>query len=36
MYREVWDMAFEQVRPQVDLPELEREILDLWERTGAF
>src|SRR3712207_1177196 len=24
------------VRPQVDLPELEREVLGLWERTGAF
>ena len=29
-------MAFEKVRPQVDLPELEREVLKLWERTGAF
>ncbi len=29
-------MAFEMVRPQVDLPELEREVLGLWERTGAF
>jgi isoleucyl-tRNA synthetase len=29
-------MAFEQVRPQVDFPRLEREILQLWERIGAF
>jgi isoleucyl-tRNA synthetase len=29
-------MAFEKVRPQVDFPELEREVLDLWERIGAF
>ncbi|HEX2181245.1 MAG TPA: isoleucine--tRNA ligase [Rubrobacteraceae bacterium] len=29
-------MAFEKVRPQVDFPELEREVLGLWERTGAF
>jgi isoleucyl-tRNA synthetase len=29
-------MAFEKVRPQVDFPELEREVLGLWERMGAF
>ncbi|MDP8953263.1 MAG: isoleucine--tRNA ligase [Actinomycetota bacterium] len=29
-------MAFEQVRSQVSFPELEREILQLWERIGAF
>src|SRR3712207_7765353 len=29
-------MAFEKVRPQVDFPGLEREVLALWERTGAF
>ena len=29
-------MAFEKVRPQVDFPALEKEVLDLWERTGAF
>src|SRR3712207_6226945 len=29
-------MAFEKVRPQVDFPELETEVLELWERTGAF
>ncbi len=29
-------MAFEKVRPQVDLPAMEEEVLDLWERTGAF
>jgi isoleucyl-tRNA synthetase len=29
-------MAFEKVRPQVDFPGLEREVMDLWERTGAF
>ena len=29
-------MAFEQVRPQVNFPKLEAEILQLWERTGAF
>src|SRR5215208_3691199 len=29
-------MAFEKARPQVDFPELEREVLELWERTGAF
>jgi isoleucyl-tRNA synthetase len=29
-------MVFEKVRPQVDFPELEREVLDLWERIGAF
>jgi isoleucyl-tRNA synthetase len=29
-------MAFEKVRPQVEFPNLEREVMDLWERTGAF
>jgi isoleucyl-tRNA synthetase len=29
-------MAFEQVRPQVNFPKLEKEILRLWEKTGAF
>src|ERR687883_1626093 len=29
-------MTFEQVRSQVKFPELEREILGLWERIGAF
>src|ERR671916_631878 len=29
-------MAFEQVRPQVNFPEIEGEILRLWERIGAF
>ena len=29
-------MAFEKVRPQVDFPELEKEVLGLWEETGAF
>ena len=29
-------MAFEQVRPQVDFPQLEGEIFRLWERIGAF
>ena len=29
-------MAFEQVRPQVNFPKLEAEILQLWERTRAF
>src|SRR5215207_3512277 len=29
-------MAFEKVRPQVRFPELEEEIMGLWERTGAF
>jgi isoleucyl-tRNA synthetase len=29
-------MAFEKVRPQVEFPKLEREVLDLWERIGAF
>src|ERR671938_1132311 len=29
-------MAFEQVRPQVSFPKLEGEILELWERIGAF
>jgi len=29
-------MAFEQVRPQVNFPKLEGEILKLWEKTGAF
>src|SRR5215203_424449 len=29
-------MAFEKVRPQVDFPELEKEVLSLWERIGAF
>jgi isoleucyl-tRNA synthetase len=29
-------MTFEKVRPQVGFPALEREVLDLWERTGAF
>src|SRR3712207_5337205 len=29
-------MAFEKVRPHVEFPRLEREVLDLWERTGAF
>jgi isoleucyl-tRNA synthetase len=34
--REERDMAFEKVKPQVDFPELEKEILDFWERTEAF
>jgi len=34
--RRLEDMAFEQVRPQVNFPKLEAEILQLWERTGAF
>jgi len=29
-------MAFEKVSPQVDFPELEREVLNLWEKTVAF
>ena len=29
-------MLFEQVRPQIDFPELEDEILGLWNRIGAF
>jgi isoleucyl-tRNA synthetase len=29
-------MAFEKVRPQVEFPELEKEVLGLWERIGAF
>jgi isoleucyl-tRNA synthetase len=29
-------MAFKKVSPQVDFPELEREVLNLWEKTGAF
>src|SRR5215216_6388955 len=29
-------MAFEKVRPQVEFPKLEREVMDLWERVGAF
>ncbi|MDX6379463.1 MAG: isoleucyl-tRNA synthetase, partial [Rubrobacteraceae bacterium] len=29
-------MSFEQVRPQVSFPKLEGEILQLWERIGAF
>lgn len=29
-------MAFEKVRPQVDFPELEQEMLALWNRVGAF
>src|SRR5215210_2014314 len=29
-------MAFEKVRPQVEFPKLEQEIMDLWERIGAF
>ena len=29
-------MAFEQVSPQVNFPEIEEEILRLWERLGAF
>src|SRR5215210_2731334 len=29
-------MAFKQVRPKVNFPELEGEILRLWERIGAF
>ncbi|MDQ3913278.1 MAG: isoleucine--tRNA ligase [Actinomycetota bacterium] len=29
-------MAFEQARPQVSFPKLEGEILELWERIGAF
>ena len=29
-------MAFEKVRPQVDFPELEEEILGLWKENGAF
>src|SRR5215211_3315208 len=29
-------MAFEKVSPQVDFPELEREVLNLWEKTEAF
>src|SRR5215207_9394124 len=29
-------MAFEKVRPQVRFPELEEEVMGLWERTGAF
>src|SRR5215212_6719700 len=29
-------MAFEKVRPQVDFPELEKEVLGLWEKIGAF
>ncbi|HEX2098584.1 MAG TPA: isoleucine--tRNA ligase [Rubrobacteraceae bacterium] len=29
-------MAFEKVHPQVKLPELEREVLELWKRIGAF
>jgi isoleucyl-tRNA synthetase len=29
-------MAFEKVRPQVEFPKLEREVMDLWGRIGAF
>ncbi|MBD0356694.1 MAG: isoleucine--tRNA ligase, partial [Rubrobacter sp.] len=29
-------MAFKQVRPKVNFPEIEGEILQLWERIGAF
>ena len=29
-------MAFEKVSPQVDFPKLEREVLNLWEKTEAF
>jgi len=29
-------VAFEKVRPQVKFPELEREVLELWGRIGAF
>ena len=29
-------MAFEQVRPQVNFPKLEGEVLRLWEKIGAF
>src|SRR5215213_3236974 len=29
-------MAFKQVRPKVNFPEIEEEILQLWERIGAF
>jgi isoleucyl-tRNA synthetase len=29
-------MKFDKVSPQVDFPTLEEEILDLWQRTGAF
>jgi len=29
-------MKFDKVSPQVDFPRLEEEILDLWQRTGAF
>ncbi|HEU4846983.1 MAG TPA: isoleucine--tRNA ligase, partial [Rubrobacteraceae bacterium] len=29
-------MAFEKVRPQVDFPALEKEVLGLWEEIGAF
>jgi isoleucyl-tRNA synthetase len=29
-------MAFEKVRAQVEFPKLEREVMDLWERIGAF
>jgi isoleucyl-tRNA synthetase len=33
---EVSGMKFDKVSPQVDLPRLEEEILDLWKRTNAF
>src|ERR671910_183782 len=29
-------MAFKKVSPQVDFPELEREVLKFWDKTGAF
>src|SRR5918997_1438711 len=29
-------MAFEKVRPHVEFPRLEEEVLELWERVGAF
>ena len=34
--RGVIGMAFEKVRPQVDFPALEKEVLGLWEEIGAF
>ena len=29
-------MMFEQVKPQVNFPKLEREVLELWKKTRAF
>jgi isoleucyl-tRNA synthetase len=36
LYEEVSTMKFDKVSPQVDLPRLEEEILDLWKKTNAF